>query len=71
MFNVELTQELFKPPTIKLSIVIYDDRSGETIEAYYGFSDERFYLGFSDVGHGLGFDPFGEVIHCNKEKLPL
>ena len=71
MFDMEFTQELFEPSAIELSVVVYDDGSGEVITAYYRFSDERLRLGFSDVGHGLGFDPFGEVIHRNEEKLPL
>ena len=65
MFDVELTQELFKPPTIELSVVIYHDHPEETIVAYYGFSDKRFCLEFSDVGHGLSFDPFGEIINSH------
>ena len=71
MFNVELTQELFKPPTVELSVVICDDRPGESIAAYYGFPDERLRLEFSDIGHELGLDPFGEIVHDNEEKLLL
>ena len=71
MFNMELTQELFEPSTIELSVVVYDDGLGEAIMAYYGFSDEKFCLKLSDVGHRLGLDPFGEVIHRNKKKLSL
>ena len=71
MFDVEFTQELFEPLAIELGVVVYDDGSGEAIIVYYRFSDERLCLGLSDVGHGLGFDPFGEIIHRNKEKLSL
>ena len=45
MFDVDLTQELFKPLTIELSAVICDDRPGKTIVAYNGFSDERLCFG--------------------------
>ena len=71
MFDMELTQELFEPLAIKLSVVVYDDGSGEAITTYYRFLDERFYLKFGDVGHGLSLDPFGEIIHCNEEKISL
>ena len=71
MFNVELTQELFKPPTIELSVVIYDDRLEETIVTYYGFLDEKLCLKFGDIGHGLNLNPFGEILHHNKKKLLL
>ena len=71
MFNAELTQELFKPSTVKLSAVICDDRPRETIVAYYGFSNERLHLEFSDIGHRFDFYPFGEVVHHDKEKSSL
>ena len=71
MFDMEFTQELFKPPAIELSTIVYNDGSGEAIMAYYRFSDEELCLGFSDVGHGLDFDPFGKIIYRNEEKLLL
>ena len=71
MLDVELTQELFKPPAIKLSTIVYNDGSREAITTYYGFLDERLCLKFGDVGHGLGLDPFGEVIYRNEEKFSL
>ena len=71
MFNVEFIQKLFEPSTIELSAIVYDDDSREAITAYNRLSDERLHLGLSDVGHGLGFDPFGEIIHHDKEKLSL
>ena len=71
MLDAKLTQELFKPPVIKLSVVVCNDGLREAITAHYGFPNERFCLKFGDVGHGLGLDPFGEVIHPNEEKLLL
>ena len=71
MFDVELVQELFEPPTVELSAVIRDDHLGETISAYYGLPDERFSLEFGDVGHELGLYPFGEIVHRDEEKLSL
>ena len=71
MFDMELAQELFEPPTIELSAIVCDDGSRKAIMAYYGFSDERFHLKFGDVGHGLNLNPFGEVIHRNEKKLLL
>ena len=71
MFDVELTQEHFEPPTIELSAIVYDDGLEEAITAYYGLSDERFCLKFGDVGNGLSLDPFGEIIHHDEEKLLL
>ena len=71
MLNMEFFQELFEPLAIELGAIVSDDGSREVITAYNGLSDERFCLGHSDVGHGLGFDPFGEVIHNNKEKFSL
>ena len=71
MLDMEFTQELFEPPAIELSVVVYDDGSGEAIMAYYRFPNEGLHLGFNDVGHGLDFDPFDEVIHHDKEKSSL
>ena len=71
MFNVKLTQELFEPSAIELSVVVYDDGSREAITVYYRFLDERFCLKCGDGGHGLGFDPFGEIIHHDEEKFLL
>ena len=69
MFNVELTQELFKPSTIELSTVICDDRLGETIAAYYRFLDKRLCLKFGDIGHGLSLDPFGEIVYHDERNF--
>ena len=71
MFDVDLAQELFEPPTIELSAVACDDSSREAIMTYYGFPDERFHLEFGDVGHGLGLHPFGKIVHHDEEKLLL
>ena len=71
MLNMEFFQELFEPLAIKLGAVVRNDGSREAITAYNRLPDESFRLGRSDVGHGLGFDPFGEIIHDNKEKLSL
>ena len=71
MFDVELIQELFEPPTIELGAVVCDDGSRETITAYDGLLDERLCLGLSNVGHRLGFNPFDAVIHRNEEELLL
>ena len=71
MFNVEFIQELFELLAIELGAIVCDDGSREAIMAYNRLSNERLCLGLSDVGNGLGFDPFGEVIHHNKEKLSL
>ena len=71
MFNVEFIQELFEPSSIELGTIVYDDGSRKAIMAYNRLPDERLHLGLSDVGHGLGLYPFGKIIHCDEEKLPL
>ena len=68
MFDVELVHELFEPSTIKLSVVVVDNHSRETILTYDGFSNKSFDLGSNDIGHRLGFYSFGEVVHHNEEK---
>ena len=44
LLDVELDQEFFEPPIIKLSVVIYDDHSRKTISTNDGFLDEGFDL---------------------------
>ena len=71
MFDVELTQELFELSIVEMSVVIHDDRQGETIVAYYGLLDKRFYLEFGDISQGLCLDPFDEIVYHDEKKLSL